>query len=685
MNNRKTLRFKLLFNFILTITVLLLTMSFANYFMGDRVLEKAAIQELESITNSVSISIENTINAQISMLLHTTADNIKKIIDYHHKNNKNSVQSSVFDSVFKTGMYKVGKDGYATVFDETGKVIIHPHLPKGTDLSHVDIVKKSIELKIGYFEYMWKNPNENIERKKVASFVYYEPLKWHIIMTAYKDDFLNMMQITDFKDIISKHTIGQTGYIYVANLKDCSFAIHPNPSLIGKNMQEVKSTDGINIGSTICPKKNGVMFYDWIDPGKTFARKKIAAFRTISELNWTIVSTTYFDELENLSSGLRYSSLIILVIGLLISILVIYKRSTTLLQPIHHTIDGLKIISTGNIQSKLDTKTNDELGDLTNMINQFTEKLHSVISIVKKTIFQIEKSASNVNTASEKFVQNSQTQSESITEIDDSVKNFYQFNDSITQTVNAQFHSLNSLTDSIKELSNSMQSVNKSMKEISSLTDSISTHAEEGSQSIDSMTKSIDRIDQSSKKITDIVRIINDISNQINLLALNASIEAARAGDVGRGFDVVAGEISKLADKTATSLKDINELVHKNTEDIKNGSKIANNTIHTISNIINDIKLITNMIKNLTSLISNQIQINQLVNESLTDLSDESVGIKNSIFKQKESVKHISDKIDTFNQLSRSYYSSGEAIINSFQEIVKLSSTLNQSISYFKD
>jgi methyl-accepting chemotaxis protein len=106
------------------------------------------------------------------------------------------------------------------------------------------------------------------------------------------------------------------------------------------------------------------------------------------------------------------------------------------------------------------------------------------------------------------------------------------------------------------------------------------------------MDDGMKKIGASSGEMTGIVEIINSISDQINLLSLNAAIEAARAGDAGRGFAVVADAISKLADQTATSIKDIDGLIRANTEEIERGISNARTTIETISGIIEGVESI---------------------------------------------------------------------------------------------
>lgn len=114
--------------------------------------------------------------------------------------------------------------------------------------------------------------------------------------------------------------------------------------------------------------------------------------------------------------------------------------------------------------------------------------------------------------------------------------------------------------------------------------------AADGETSIRSMTQTMDAVRGSSDEMLDIVDIINDIAEQVSLLSLNASIEAARAGEAGRGFAVVAQEISKLAQRTADSTRNINELIGKNAGDIGDGLKAVQTGSDKISSMISSVQ-----------------------------------------------------------------------------------------------
>jgi methyl-accepting chemotaxis protein len=198
------------------------------------------------------------------------------------------------------------------------------------------------------------------------------------------------------------------------------------------------------------------------------------------------------------------------------------------------------------------------------------------------------------------------------------------------------------------------------------------------------MNSSIMKIEQSSSEMTNIVSMINDISEQINLLSLNAAIESARAGEAGRGFAVVSEEISKLADQTAKSISEIDSLIRMNSQEILNGTRIVENSIQKLQKIMEEVETINNMMVDITNNMINQLGMSDMVNreaDRVKDLSDE---IKTSTEEQKLSTNEIVRSISSINELTQKTASGAEEFAGSTEEMSSLAENLRARVSIFK-
>jgi methyl-accepting chemotaxis protein len=380
---------------------------------------------------------------------------------------------------------------------------------------------------------------------------------------------------------------------------------------------------------------------------------------------------------------LKLSSIIaaVFIISLIIFLILTIIRST--LANMKQYKIALKQISGGNIAVRLAIITKDEYGVLTVYFNDFLERIQEIIMTVKSNSHLLADASAEMNKVINTFNGNIQNQAAYAEEINAVTDHIVDGMKTIVKSTVNQSECLSSLLGIINKMSDVINEMDKQVRESADETHSILKDARHGEQLLSDMNKNMVSIGDSSNEIINIIKIINDISDRINLLSLNAAIEAARAGESGRGFAVVANEISKLADETSISIKGINNLINNNVNETGKGIKSVNETTAKIKKIILSIDKISTMMNTISDTMHQQSEINERVNIETEQVIASDNEIKKSIKKQESSINEIAMAIININKLIQDNAAGIEEITGNIASLKDMAFNLNSNVNFF--
>ncbi len=470
---------------------------------------------------------------------------------------------------------------------------------------------------------------------------------------------------------ISNIKIGENGYIILADSHN-KILIAPHASMIGKNLSDFPWGEKI-IGAdsnTILPVKTAdgdVLMYVLTN---TFG------FRTI------VTAPARYIERMGFSTVLLMA--ILFIAGFIITGTSLYVFTSARLKALERCREFLEEMSKGDISKNLYSLSDDDVGAIMASLSKFIEKLRAAITHIYDISHEMAVSSQQMSQAATSFADNAQNQAATAEECTATGEEVFSGVENIAAGAQVQSENIRQLMRLIENLTDSIDMMAKMISEAAGINDDISQRARRGDELLRNMNSSMLRITESSGKMQNIVEIINDISDKINLLSLNAAIEAARAGEAGRGFAVVAEEISKLADQTAASIKEIDQYIRSNANEISAGMASISETTNTMMSIIEGINRISAMMDEIANNMSNQKSISATVHENAAAVQSRAEEITFSTDEQKKAMDEIVKSISHINELTQANASGAEEISGSSENLAAMAETLKESVEFFR-
>lgn len=354
-----------------------------------------------------------------------------------------------------------------------------------------------------------------------------------------------------------------SAYMYVVQ-KDGTMLYHPTKEKVGQPVENAvikgvvkQLQDGKKPGTT-------VVEYDF--NGTT----KYSAYTILNNENILVLTA---DESEALAGITTVTGVAVGIIAIvvLIAIIISFIMGRRLMRPLVKVSTIIEDVANGNIEADFSVvkESNDEIGLIIEKMKELTQSLGSIVGKIRNSSDTMSSNSYELNDTSSQTLAANNEISKAVEDVAEGstgmAASISKINENLLEMSN-ETKDINASVDEIKNQTTAVQDSSKIMNDkIKSMQDS-SHKMDEG---ISAISKRIETVNTTVDKVSNIVSVIEEISSETNLLSLNASIEAARAGDAGKGFAVVAQEIRVLSDNTNTELENIKQIISSLVEECR--------------------------------------------------------------------------------------------------------------------
>ena len=664
------IKFRLIISYGVLILAILLIIGQTSIIQSRKAMDNKSIQFSSQITNQIKNNVFNEMgkNVDLSKTLALDSDIQDYLINSETLGYSDKYKKTT--SLSKIVRMRISSNNYVSnlsIVDENNISIgnISANMMKCLEKNE-DNIKKNINSK-------WVLQNEEGKYSIYNSFGVKSSYNGQRIGTVIQEIKGEM-----FTNILKDINLGIDSEVSILSL-DGTIIGNKDINFVGQKYEKGNLLNEIN---NRVRKEDG---FD-VDISGTFSSsdgKNLVSYSSLNINDWYIVTTIPYSYLNQEANKMQNNIIIIGTISFIVAMIISLLISRDISISLQNLVELMEKAKSGYLNLEINNNYTDEVGIVTYKFKGMIKKISILISDVKNLIRNISDGTETVSNISEHSYAVSEEIAATMLEIErgaivqeDSVIKSLEFMNNLSDEINA-------VNEKAQNVSRYLENTKKVQESALESVEDLNLRVNESNRVSFKITEEINSLNYEVKNIRDIINIIADISEQINLLSLNAAIEAARAGDAGKGFAVVANEIKKLADQTKRSSIKIHDIINNVKIKTELVVKMSDNSSNVIEHQIHSLKN-TSMAFDKTFFSINQID-NEL--KGVFKAIEKIVSTKEAT---RSAMKRISSISEETTQTTKQVSEATQDQIKEIEEVADFSKKLNEiveklenTISYF--